>query len=455
MASTNHAPPWVSHHAGRFEPSQGDVVRDYGRVQNQTHKLFGDIEEYLKHLPTRDVGGRVLKLYELPFCCRSRQLQSLCNDLVQASHSKRSPVKFIVAPTHSGKTACILPAFLQMRRDRTMTHYIYLAFHNNGSNHHEPPVIPDRMFKKMSESAIEEIGFAYLIHCLKRTLCSGYARQNDRFNAQVARNIQLLYGRRGLSYETKLNDEYAELIQGILGDGGVKLLLHVDEHGRMEKNPFFRRGALVRAAGNERVAVIATFTEKPPALSVSNVNSESSECCGVPCTLPRPDMEMLTSEEFQGYPNKQPNPLLVPRDILESQDTEVYLASLRISLGIALEGDGSPPRSVALFGVVGVSLGNLHFQNEAAVFFKTLRHLLTETNRAARYRVPLSMSNFKVDDDQRGQRLHNLSLFMKERVVPRQECLEIVSLSVGCAGVGRVAHVLFEKPYDSLSCVLE
>ncbi|CAE7310309.1 unnamed protein product [Symbiodinium sp. CCMP2456] len=282
------------------------------------------------------------------------------------------------------------------------------------------------MFKKMSESAIEQIGFAYLIHCLKRMLCSGYARQNDRFNAQDARDIQLdCNGRRGPSYAKKLNDEYAKLIQGILGDGGVKLLLHVDEHGKMEKNPFFRRGALVRAAGNERVAVIATFTEKPPALSVSNVNSESSECCGVPCTLPRPDMEKLTSEEFQGYPNK--NPLLVPRDILESQDTEVkrYLASLRISLGIALEGDGSPPWSVALFGVVGVSLGNLHFQNEAAVFFKTLRHLLTETNRAARYRVPLSMSDFKVDDDQRGQRLHNLSLFMKERVVPRELDLRI------------------------------
>ena len=430
-----------------------ELEQAFSGMQNQTHKLFGDIEEYLKHLPTRDVGGRVLKLYELPFCCRSRQLQSLCRELVQASHSKRSPVKFIVAPTHSGKTACILPAFLQMRRDRTMTHYIYLPFHNNADNHHEPPVIPDGMFETMSsESAIEEIGFAYLIHCLKRMLCSGYARQNDRFYAQAARDIQLgCNDSDGPSYAQQLNDEYAKLIQGILGDGGFKLLLHVDEHGKMEKNPIFRGGALVRAAKNERVAVIATFTEKPPALKV---NSESSECCGVPCTLPRPDMEMLTSKEFQGYPNKQPNPLLVPRDILESQDNEVkrYLASLRISLGIALERDGSPPRSVAQFGVVGVSLGNLHFQNEAAVFFKTLRHLLTETNRAARYRVP---SNFEVDDDQRVQRVRELSCFMKERVVPRQECLEIVSLSVGCAGVGWVAHVLFEKPYDSLSCVLE
>ena len=330
-----------------------ELEQAFSGMENQTHELFGDIVNYLKHLPARDVGGKSLKLYELLFCCRSRQLQSLCTDLLQASHLKRSPVKFIVAPTHSGKTACILPAFLQMRRDRSMTHYIYLPFHNCDL-HHEPPIIPEGMFNNMSPSDVEEIGFAYLIHCLRCTLASTCARTHLRFDARSARWRQLICDRSNVTYADQLRKDYAQLIQGILGNRGVKLLLHVDEHGKMEKNPVFRRGALVRAAKNERVAVIATFTEMPPAL---NVNSESSEWCGVPCTLPRPDMEMLTSKEFQGYPNRQHNPLLVPPDILESKNNEVkrYLASLRISLGIALEGDGSPPKDVALFGVIAVS----------------------------------------------------------------------------------------------------
>ena len=51
-------------------------------------------------------------------------------------------MNYLAAPTSSGKTACILPAFLE---NTIFTYYFYMAFDNNDENYfrHEGAIMED------------------------------------------------------------------------------------------------------------------------------------------------------------------------------------------------------------------------------------------------------------------------------------------------------------------------
>jgi hypothetical protein len=91
------------------------------------------------------------------------------NEIMQPpkkSEQIRTWVKYIAAPSSSGKTTCMLPAFLKT----TLTHYFYIAFDNNQNNNY-------RLWSESSLiSKIPDIarlqGADFMLQCIKRFLDS-------------------------------------------------------------------------------------------------------------------------------------------------------------------------------------------------------------------------------------------------------------------------------------------
>ena len=235
-------------------------------VQNAPGTLFRDIETYKMSLPVRmrpieDPEKRYerLKLYTLPFFGFDEDIETMARQLEagRTYSSDRQVIKYLSAPSGSGKTASILPAFLQS----DFTHYLYIAFSNNdnrqfkyrvnGGNPDEDPMIAAQQ------------GRAFAYECVRSLLMEPDPK-----------------GTYTLTNTAELDTNYVERLQELLGSlfgKGHKVLFHLDEHKKMCKKT--ESGAVFRAAVmttlDECGAVIATFTSPPWDLP----SKQSSQAC--------------------------------------------------------------------------------------------------------------------------------------------------------------------------------
>jgi hypothetical protein len=134
-------------------------------ILNQNIPLFKDFETYSSSFPVRRLSDtEYLKLYELPFSAKKVSLDQYVEKLKVTLQGPRSTVKYISAPTGSGKSSSILPAFVQsIGTVDGGDVYLYLSIANNRQ----------RYFKwvKGKPNTNLEIakrqGATYICHCVK------------------------------------------------------------------------------------------------------------------------------------------------------------------------------------------------------------------------------------------------------------------------------------------------
>uniref|UniRef100_A0A0G4I5T1 Uncharacterized protein n=1 Tax=Chromera velia CCMP2878 TaxID=1169474 RepID=A0A0G4I5T1_9ALVE len=130
-------------------------------LQNHTG-LCRDWETYKASLPVRETGERWLRLYTLPYWGveddQEDDLLRLAKQL-ELKGDDRKLVKSICSPTKTGKTTSVLPAFLESN----FTHYLYLAFDNNGRRRFEvSPYTPCHDIKVAKKQ-----GAAFAVECVR------------------------------------------------------------------------------------------------------------------------------------------------------------------------------------------------------------------------------------------------------------------------------------------------
>ena len=224
--------------------------------------LLKDFDVYKRSLPVRrdDALAQQLRLYQLPYWTDDEDVEFLANQLERPTIS-RAKVKYLSAPSGSGKTSCILPAFLKSTRNEDgFTHYLYLAFNNNANNFF-------RTSTEVNKSIALEQGASFIFECLKILLESP---DKDGFPHKIPCSEdppQLNH----------IENTLVEYLHKIVGPD-QHLLLHLDEHRQMcprdvndlsipdedDKGAMFSRGAMSTLSQIPRVTVIATYTARPP-----------------------------------------------------------------------------------------------------------------------------------------------------------------------------------------------
>ena len=247
-------------------------------------RLFTSWSNYERSLPRRkyDMKGipSYLPLYTLDYYVQDKNLQEFADEIrkpsSKANTQVRTAVKYITAPSCSGKTSSILPAFL--RTD--LSHYIYFAFDNNEHNNY-----------RLSESDVQmsrDVDIAYnqgadfIFHCVKYYLDSplpGPHRIKCNPNPpeyQVTQRALEIYLRE------KLGENHM-------------CLFHLDEHRKMcprfpddGTGKDFSRGAMQLLAETSRAVVVATYTDLPLIPP-----GGSSGICRVPIRLPILDINKV------------------------------------------------------------------------------------------------------------------------------------------------------------------
>ena len=138
------------------------------KMERRDIKLFSDLRTYLGSLPKRE-SNAIINLWEQPFYARERDLCDMAKCLDNPS-LQRGPVMYMAAPSQSGKTAAVLPAFLYaMKYGVNLSHYIYMPFYNNKGRFHEKVPLPDWLLS-LPESDLERIGMSYMLVCLEKLL---------------------------------------------------------------------------------------------------------------------------------------------------------------------------------------------------------------------------------------------------------------------------------------------
>ncbi len=243
-------------------------------ISNNT-KIFSSWKNFERSLPRRkyNVKGTLsyLPLYTLEYYARDDDLQRFADEIMQPpkkSEQIRTWVKYIAAPSSSGKSTCILPAFLKT----TLSHYFYIAFDNN----------QDKNFKLRSPFLISndpdiarEQGADFMFQCIKGFLDSPLpGSQKIECNPNPP------------DFQTT-EDELEKYLNEKLGDQH-QCLFHLDEHRKMcprisedDTGKDFSQGAMEVLARVSRAHVVATYTDVP-----SLPPKGSSGVCRIPLKMP-------------------------------------------------------------------------------------------------------------------------------------------------------------------------
>ena len=126
-----------------ISPSLEDSLKEhFNKVMKcDSIPLLADFDVYKKSLPVRESFSSdkvFIPLYELPHWVHDQDLKSFANQLKNKSFLSRNHVKYLSVPPHSGKTSCILPAFLKnTKSEGGFTHYFYFTFDNNDGRIYE------------------------------------------------------------------------------------------------------------------------------------------------------------------------------------------------------------------------------------------------------------------------------------------------------------------------------
>jgi hypothetical protein len=275
--SAENAPDWPS---ASIEPSIKYLFDK--NMKNESFPLFRDWSAYSLSLPVRELDGVKQRLYTLKYYTPYKYLRTLAEEIVKKMES-RGVVKYLAAPSSSGKTCSVLPAFIEsstfaFKQDRG-THYLYLAFDNNGERHFR--VEPDQ--PSSNKTLAEMQGASFMVKCVESLL-------DDPFR-----------GRRLIS----LDDNPPDIEQSIAALNKLiesrlprdrRIWFHVDEHFKMcdrgvASGANFSRGALRVLTTVEDSQVVATYIERPSIPTLA-----SSTICRYPIALPPPDIYQIAGE---------------------------------------------------------------------------------------------------------------------------------------------------------------
>ena len=182
--------------------------------------LLSNFDVYKKSLPVRNPGiinSKQYPLYQLPIWLHDEDVDKLSDQLL-AESSARNVVNYISAPSHFGKTACVLPAFLNSTvKENGFTHYLYLSCDNNNSNY----FCSDRI---INENNAECQGASFIFECLKILLTASSAQLPHRItvNEHPPTSDESVNKLRKLFADMAPNDETSP-----------RILVHIDEHRKM------------------------------------------------------------------------------------------------------------------------------------------------------------------------------------------------------------------------------
>eukprot|EP01031_Cornospumella_fuschlensis_P031072 gene31072-37553_t len=290
-------------------------------MKNHSVPLFRDFESYAKSLPVRFEATDYVQLYRNPFFMKEEDLQHMAWQVMHEDVGVlRQQVRYVAAPPASGKTSSILPAFLSSTGMKDGgTHYLYMAFNNNGCRSFSLDSDLDRNVQNA-----EKQGAAFIVKCVEHLLES----------ANYAISIPLTKLPRVNSSVESLKDVFARHFPA-----GSRIWVHVDEHAQMcprsyhqpdDPGAAFSRGALKTLAKVPMVTVIATYTERPLAIPPA---ASSSVICRVPVALPPVDLDQLLQHvpEFRVVHE-------MSRDRLHMKTNDNrLLASLKHRLGLKIQ----------------------------------------------------------------------------------------------------------------------
>ena len=242
--------------------------------------LYRDFDTYKMSLPVRERDCEWLKLHELPYFGTDDDVKVMAEKLYDPKTAVRKLVRYVCAPATSGKTTCVLPAFLE---SKFCTHYLYIAFDNN--NKRQFKLSP---YKPMDDTdCAERQGAAFAYECVRKLI-----KEPDK---QGPHNIEIEVDdeSRELPTQDVSSDKLKKLLASHFGEQSC-ILFHADEHRKMcergaaENDPgiSFCRGAMQTLA--KAGIVVATYTSPPsvPALGSSGV-------CRRPIPMPQLDVQKL------------------------------------------------------------------------------------------------------------------------------------------------------------------
>ncbi len=257
-----------------FSSSIEDLVREkfITTMKSNNTKIFSSWQNFEKSLPRRKFNVKksslYLPLYTLEYYARDDDLRRFADEIMKPPIMIRTWVKYIAAPSGSGKTTCILPAFLKT----TLSHYFYIAFDNNQDKNFE---LRSPFLISNDPGIAHEQGADFMFQCIKGFLDSPLpGSQKIECNPNPP-DLQI----------TK--DELEKYLDEKLGDQH-RCLFHLDEHRKMcpriseyDTGKDFSQGAMEVLARVSRAHVVATYTDVP-----SLPPKGSSGFCRIPLTMP-------------------------------------------------------------------------------------------------------------------------------------------------------------------------
>ncbi len=251
--------------------------------------LLKDFDTYARHLPVRrfdsEGSGKeatlCLPLYTVDYLVRPEDLQKMSKSIDQSMPTSRTAVRYLSAPSASGKSSSVLPAFLE---SKIATHYLYIPFANNGGQIFKAK--PYQICTTLPEIA-EQQGASFMVQCVKNLLEGQWGTTIPIVEAASLNNS---------SVQSCTNDLKAFLNEKLGADAYI--WFHLDEHGKIIDREYpdiersnaaaaFSKGAMEVLASLSYSRVVATYTRPPTELPAAS----SYGVCRFPVALPPFDID--------------------------------------------------------------------------------------------------------------------------------------------------------------------
>jgi hypothetical protein len=295
--------------------------------------LYSTWKAYETSLPVRQEGRGFAVLYKRDYWAVLSEVRTMATDLERetsvstSTAMDRGKIKYLCAPSKSGKSTGVLPAFLESNErnsESSFTHYLYLAcFNNNMRNFtaarksHADPVVAMKQ------------GAQFMVGCVKKLLLEpdgGWPYQGDLNDDPPS--------------VERSREQLVELLEGFFSPR-TKILLHIDEHYEMchrkthpNTGSSFSTGAML-LFNTTAITVIATYV-KP--LEITG-EGYSSGICRYPVTLPRPDIRKIVADAAKHPRLYFPNPPTLTQSSKNTDDQRLY-ATLMVRLAMKLTRHG-------------------------------------------------------------------------------------------------------------------
>ena len=92
----------------------------------------------------------------------------LAQQLAEDRGDSRAKVMYMAAPSESGKSAAVLPAFLRaVELELGLTHYLHMPFYNNDGDHHRGADVLRPPSPGLSLDRLEDAGAEYMLECFR------------------------------------------------------------------------------------------------------------------------------------------------------------------------------------------------------------------------------------------------------------------------------------------------